>query len=225
MKINYLNLQKIKKYLSIGVVLWVTTYPAIAENGAHRVKRGETLGKIAFEYYGKSSYYDELAAYNNISNPDLIRMGTILEIPTVETLMAYSNQHSIINKMTFKEKIKELSIAKYGTGEYISILAKINGVDNLNAKYDGKKLHVPSFSNLKKYIDLLTKIEPEDVLSNYYFVENGDTLSKISYTKYGNYDYVDFLVDINALENKNLIHVGELLYVPGMYVDSYYKTK
>ena len=224
MKINYLNFRKIKKYLSMGLVLWITTTPVTAENGSHVVKRGETLGKISTMYYGNSSYYDSIAIYNNISNPDLIHTGMLIEIPTLESLLSFCEQNP--NKqMSYKEKLKEESINSYGSSDYFGILAKINGIGNLNSFYDNRELHIPSFNNLLNYIDLATKILEEDVLSNYYFVEQGDTLSKISYKKYGNYDYVDFLADINVLKNKNIIHVGELLYVPGMYVENNYTLK
>lgn len=44
------------------------------------VERGDTLSEIALEYTGKSSNYKQLAAINNISNPNLIYIGQVIRL-------------------------------------------------------------------------------------------------------------------------------------------------
>lgn len=52
----------------------------------YTVKRGDTLSAIALRYYGKASYYHKLAAYNGISNPNLILVGQVIQIPALSAL-------------------------------------------------------------------------------------------------------------------------------------------
>lgn len=44
------------------------------------VERGDTLGQIAIDYAGGYSKYKQLAAINNISNPNLIRVGQVIKL-------------------------------------------------------------------------------------------------------------------------------------------------
>lgn len=45
------------------------------------VKSGDTLSKIAKEFYGDANKYMDIANANNISNPDKIDVGQELKIP------------------------------------------------------------------------------------------------------------------------------------------------
>ena len=49
----------------------------------HEVKRGETLSKIAEQYYGDSSLYPKIFEANRdiLDNPNLIKIGQKLRIP------------------------------------------------------------------------------------------------------------------------------------------------
>lgn len=49
---------------------------------SYTVQRGDRLGDIALEFTGLSSNWQEIAAYNNISNPRSLREGMVLDIPT-----------------------------------------------------------------------------------------------------------------------------------------------
>ncbi len=49
----------------------------------YTVKSGDTLGKIALEFYGNSSKYTEIAKANNIDNPNNIQVGQKLLIPNL----------------------------------------------------------------------------------------------------------------------------------------------
>jgi len=52
---------------------------------SHTVKSGETLGKIAKQYYGNASKYNAIfeANTNILKNPDLIQIGQVLVIPNL----------------------------------------------------------------------------------------------------------------------------------------------
>lgn len=47
----------------------------------YKVKRGDTLGKIAKQFYDDPSKYTLIAAANDIGDPNKIRVGQILDIP------------------------------------------------------------------------------------------------------------------------------------------------
>ncbi|HUL71613.1 MAG TPA: LysM peptidoglycan-binding domain-containing protein [Vicinamibacterales bacterium] len=49
----------------------------------YEVKKGDTLSKIAKEFYGDASLYPKIFEANKdqLSNPDLIRVGQKLRIP------------------------------------------------------------------------------------------------------------------------------------------------
>lgn len=47
----------------------------------YTVKAGDTLASIARQFLGNSLRYPELAAYNRITNPNLIRVGQTISIP------------------------------------------------------------------------------------------------------------------------------------------------
>ena len=46
------------------------------------VKSGDTLANIAARYFGDTALVTKIASYNGITNPDLLRAGERLEIPT-----------------------------------------------------------------------------------------------------------------------------------------------
>ncbi|MDV6376122.1 LysM peptidoglycan-binding domain-containing protein [Deinococcus arenicola] len=47
----------------------------------YTVQSGDTLGSIAQKYFGNAAEYKKIAHFNNISNPDLIKVGQQIRIP------------------------------------------------------------------------------------------------------------------------------------------------
>ena len=91
------------------------------------VKKGDTLSGIASKY---GTTYQELAKYNNISNPNVISVGQVIKIPTAEkTPITY----------TVKKGDTLSSIAKAYNTTYQKI-AKDNNIDNPNIIHVGQKL-------------------------------------------------------------------------------------
>lgn len=56
---------------------------------SYTIVKGDTLSIICRRYYGRSTakYYNALAAYNGIKNPNLIYPGTTIKIPPESTLL------------------------------------------------------------------------------------------------------------------------------------------
>jgi len=49
----------------------------------YAVKSGDNLSKIAKHFYGNAGKYSEIAKANNISNPDLIKVGQEINLPAI----------------------------------------------------------------------------------------------------------------------------------------------
>jgi len=58
---------------------WGTSY------AVHVVTSGESLAKLARLYYGETSKSAVIAAYNEIDNPNLLRVGQVLRIPNAKS--------------------------------------------------------------------------------------------------------------------------------------------
>ena len=56
--------------------------------GKYTVKEDDTLFSIAEKYYNDGYKFSEIAKVNNISDPNTIEKGRVLEIPKLETAMA-----------------------------------------------------------------------------------------------------------------------------------------
>ena len=47
----------------------------------YTVKGGDTLSAIALKYFGDAGRYKDISHYNNLSNPDDIKVGQQIRIP------------------------------------------------------------------------------------------------------------------------------------------------
>lgn len=180
---------------------------------AYVFQNNDTLWKICSKYYGSGTYAYALARYNNIDNVYAIKNGTTLLLPSLDILKYYqdnNNEESIYGK-----SLDQISLKYYGTKDYAYLLSLINGVE-LCGPYKEEELIIPKLEYLDNYLEILKTLEPEDSLSNYYVVQKGDTLAKISILKYGTADYVNFLKSINEIENTRNLQINTVLYVPKM---------
>ena len=94
----------------------------------YTVKKGDTLSHIALRY---NTTYQRLAEYNNISNPNFIRIGQKIKIPN-------------INEITYIVKMGDTlsHIAnKYNTT--YQKLANYNNIKNSNLIFIGQKIKIP----------------------------------------------------------------------------------
>lgn len=176
-------------------------------------QNNDTLWKICSKYYGSGTYAYALARYNNIDNVYAIRNGTTLLLPSLDILKYYQDNNHEEN--IYGLSLDQISSKYYGTKEYAYLLSLINGVE-VCGPYQEEELIIPKLEYLDNYLEILKNLELDDSLSNYYIVEKGDTLTKISLKKYGTDDYVNFLKSINEIENSRNLQVNTVLYVPKM---------
>ena len=212
MKINYSN---VKKYLSMGMVLLMTSFPVNSKGENYQVKLGDTMETISTKFYGTSEYSEQLNFFNQIPETEYLEFGENVEIPELDVLLKMYDENCCDSYATFGMVLDDYSYDRYDS-DHVKILMKINGIGNRIALYDGRNLHIPSISNLLKYYEFLDKAPIDIDLSEYYFVEHGDDLYSICYKIYGNYDNVSHIKEINFIEDEMKIEEGKLLHVPKM---------
>lgn len=107
-----------------------TSSPNFTSNDiVYTVAKGDTLRKIASKY---GTTYQKLATYNNISNPNLIRVGQEIRIPSPELPSVHTVQKG--------DTLTKIA-AKYGTTT--SALIAHNKISNPNVIYIGQKIKIP----------------------------------------------------------------------------------
>ena len=160
--------------------------------GTYTVQIGDTLSGIASRF---GTTYQVLAALNGIPNPDLIRVGQVLQL----TGIAPATPASAASESTYTVRAGDtLSgiAAKFGTS--YQAVAALNGIANPNIIHPGQVLKVSG--------SVSTPVPSEQT----YMVVSGDTLSGIA-AQYGtSYQH---LAQINGISNPNLIHVGQVLKI------------
>lgn len=53
----------------------------------HKIVRGDTFSHLSRKYYGSTRYYKKLMEYNNITNPNGLRIGKTVKIPPLAELL------------------------------------------------------------------------------------------------------------------------------------------
>ena len=86
MKIN-VNWPIIRKGVAAGCTLIMAATPLMGKAFSYKIEKGDTLTKISTKFYGDKKYYDELAEFNGIENPDKIKTGAVIEIPELNVLI------------------------------------------------------------------------------------------------------------------------------------------
>ena len=73
----------VKKEESVPIMPMVDgdTYMITGEQEVHVLKQGENITQLAKQIYGKKNFAKYIIRFNNISNPDMITVGTELRIP------------------------------------------------------------------------------------------------------------------------------------------------
>ena len=115
------------RILAIAVaVVWLGQ--ALGQAAIHTVKRGETLGVIAKKYGLNAS---ALAAHNGIANPNRVKIGQKLTIPSKTETLTYTIRKGD-TLSTIAKKYKTTAAA----------IAKANGIKKPNAIQQGQNLNI-----------------------------------------------------------------------------------
>lgn len=110
--------------------------PASTGVKTYVVKKGDTLSGIASKY---GTTYQALAAYNGISNPNLIHVGQVIKIGNGASKPSTTTSSATYYTVKSGDTLSGIA-SKYGT-TYQKI-AQMNGISNPNLIYPGQKLRV-----------------------------------------------------------------------------------
>ena len=118
------------------------------------IKKGDTLRGISRHFYDTAEYYDELAEYNDISNPNLIRAGATLYVPQDPDYLMDEVTPQDDEGYTYTIKkgdtLSEICNEYYGSSTYAWALATYNKLDNPNIIRTGRTLKIPTLEVIKK---------------------------------------------------------------------------
>jgi LysM repeat protein len=107
-----------------------------AQAASHKVRSGETLGKIASRY---GTSVSRLVALNHLANPNLIIAGETVRVPGPQRVDS-------IHAVQSGETLSSIA-AHYGTT--VSALSRVNHLSDPNLIVIGTKLKVPSAGSLE----------------------------------------------------------------------------
>lgn len=179
------------KFVTVSQMLNLPSSPP-ASGATYTVKAGDTMYSIATRYGVTVS---ALAAANNISNVNLIRVGQVLKIPGTSstpppaTTVTYTvKPGDTLYSIALRHKVTVASIAN------------ANNITNVNLLRVGQVLKIPGIS-----------IAPPPASSVNYTVKAGDTLYSIARTHNVT---VSQIAAANNITNVNLIRVGQVLKIP-----------
>ncbi len=174
----------------------------------HVVSTGESLNKIASIYGATAS---AIADANSMANPDLIRPGQEILIPTTRKKSPGSGTPSVSDGESSSSRSGRYHIVQSGetldsiAGQYSGlspdVIADANGITN-GQVYTGTRL----------FLDGPAFVGTGSGGSASYVVKTGDRLGDIAARHDTN---ISTLADLNGLSDVNMIRSGQTLAVPG----------
>jgi membrane-bound lytic murein transglycosylase D len=176
----------------------------------YRVKRGDTLSSIARRFRVRQS---ELIALNHLRNRNHLRIGQVLNLPVKNPQRAVARA---ADPSRVPEPIPADGLYRVKRGDNITKIAQrfgvsaedlltVNHIRNRNLVSVGQVLQIPGGANT-------ARVSASGASPGVYTVRRGDTLGKIS-RRFG-VDQ-DAIVALNGLRNRNQIHPGQILHIPG----------
>ncbi len=189
----------------------------------YTVQRGDSLYKIAARL---GVTIAALATANDISNPDLIRVGTVLTVPGGEPATSSGGGDDgaggavVAGTATYVvQRGDTLGRIAARFGISVSALAEANGITNPNLIFPGAQLLVSGGGDGGSSPAPPPRLSDEvwiapgagETAAEAYTVVGGDTIAKIA----GRYGIgISDIVEANRLSNPNLLRVGQVLTIP-----------
>ncbi|NOZ54972.1 MAG: LysM peptidoglycan-binding domain-containing protein [Gammaproteobacteria bacterium] len=186
---------------------------SIPESGIYRVRRGDTLGRIAKKY---GLHAREILALNNLRNKHRIYPGQKLIVAPQQP----EKQNTLASNAIIKVNA-ETNVYRVRRGDTVERIANkhrmhpnellsLNNIRNKNRIYPGQKLIIahaePAPLTSKK--SALAALPAPITGENIYKVRRGDTLERIA-KRHG--VEPDEILSLNKLRNKNRIYPGQKL--------------
>lgn len=167
---------------------------------AHTVAFGDTLGTIAYQY---GTSVSAISDANGISNPNRIFPGQVLVIPSAQPGPAGASSTPRTHTVRAGESLAVIA-GRYGVT--VQQLKDANGITNGNLIFVGSTLNIDIPSELASFDPEISTSPASHV------VAAGDSLGAIA----SQYNVpLDQLVEHNAIDDPNLIRVGQVIELPG----------
>jgi LysM repeat protein len=187
----------------VGVA--IASFVAVVSAG-YVVQRGDTLADIAAEH---DTTVSALVEANSIANPNLIRVGQVLELPGQAQAAAVPATHTV----TVGDTLGVIAV-KYGTT--VARIAELNGIANPNVIRLGSSLAIPGTapaedsSASQASDEAMAGSETIAPSATTHVVRSGESLALIA-RKYG--VTTESLAAANGITNVNLVFSGTTLVI------------
>jgi LysM repeat protein len=178
----------------------------------YRIDVGDTLRNIG-EKFGVT--WQQIAAFNNIANPNLIYAGMVIQIPPIGYVppatppsgpVVTPPQQPITYVVQQGDTLSSISRRFNVT---VTALAQYNNITNNRLIFAGDVLVIPPTGGPVTTPPVSTS---RQTVNGYYYVQAGDTLFAIS-RSFGVNIYT--IAQANSLLNLNAIYAGQPLRIPG----------
>lgn len=199
--------------------------PSATAEKTYVVKSGDTLNAIAAKFGVTAS---ALQSYNNITNPNLLKVGQVLKIPGSQTSTATPSPSPTPSSTptptpTATAPVETVSETEYRVqsgdtlwsiaskfGVSVARLQEYNSISNAAYIRVGQLLKIPTSTAVAaaEVVQPAASVEPEVTTHT---VTSGETLWTIS-RKYG--VSATALAELNGINNANYIRVGQVLKIP-----------
>lgn len=192
-------MRKIHIFIAV-LIITLTSHVLLAQSITHTVKVGETLQSIASVY---NTTWDAIAIENGITNPNAIRAGQVLVIPTQNTPRSGSTGSYIVQRGDTLSTIA----TKYGVT--VDALVSVNRITRGTVIYPGDRLTIPTGTVAQPPTNIPTY--PTYSAPHWHYILPGQTMLQISML-YGVNPWA--IAQANGIYNLNLIYSGTWLYIP-----------
>lgn len=123
----------------------------------HVVQPGESLSKIAKDYYGDYKKYDLIARFNNLDDATMVKPGQRIMIPETEGVFmrpagngkkVEASDSYVLHKIRPGESISRLAQLYYNDYKLFHAIAQYNGMDDATRVTVGQVVKVPRLAGL-----------------------------------------------------------------------------
>lgn len=203
----------------------------IAPTSSHRVRKGDTLGKIASKY-GTSVKAIMAMPENKRLKPHSLRVGQEIVIPVAEVRYAEAKAPSVKEAAKAKEtkstevtqttdritytvhKGESLGAISRRLGVSVDQICRENGISNPNKIQPGQKLKITVKGEAPRYADSpkssSQSAQASKQVKRYYTVQSGDTVWSIAQAHGVD---TQTIINLNRLSRKAAIYPGQRLIV------------
>ena len=180
----------------------------------YKVKRGDTLSRIAQKYLGSRKRATEIYQINKdrMTSPNLLKIGMVIRVPFDRNSNRTSN-----HRITTTDSLPSIAMRYYGSAEpeIIEGIRLANPILSQGGFREGTRLTIPPLEVVQQTPVEVYASTPAG-RERIYVVRPGDTLSRIAARKYGNSNRWRAIFNANKdkIRKPSAIRVGMTLRLP-----------